>query len=238
VGRRSAADVLAGMLDLQASVRLADFLGTADRHAADAIFRAPLLLGDYVRQRLAAIEDSTCRRLDRPFEGVRIRVPDPLQTMAQVVASGATASASEGRAFAGAMWRLYRDHLLGCVSRARAEVAALRDEVTHDLRDASARGARLEGLDAVLRGALNDAVPTLCERLAVAMEVPFVEALAAAVARLPETVEAAAMAPWFEERGVLGAQLARTREITRALLRHEARSLATLVEASFDGGGT
>ena len=235
--RRSAAEVLAGMLDLQASVRLAHCIGAEGAGPADVSWRAPLLLGDYVQKRLEAIQDATNRRLARPFDGTRVRVPDPPQLLARLLSSGAAESRPAARAFATETWSAYRDYFLSSAMRARAEVAALREEVGSDLREASPRGARLEALDAVVRAALGDAVPGLCDRLAAAMESPFVDALARAAESLPVAAEASAIAPWFAERGVLGSQLARTAEITRALLAREARALATLVQAACDGGG-
>ena len=230
--------MLAGILDLTASVRLADCLGPVAPPAAGAIYRAPLLLGDYVRKRLAAIEDANGRRLDRPFEGVRIRVADPLCLFAQLVAAEAAQSPDAARAFAAGTWRTYRDFLLANVVRVRAEVAELRAEVASDLRTASPWGAKLEALDAIVRGALSDAVPALCERLANAMEAPFVEALTAAIARLSasEAVESSVIASWFAPHAVLGAQLTRTSEIVRALLAHDGRSLVALVDAACNEG--
>jgi hypothetical protein len=238
--RRSAAEVLATILDLTASVRLADRLGPAvpqQTQASDVAFRAPLLLGDYVRTRLASIESAACRRLERPFDGLRVRVADPLRLFAQLVSSDAAKSPEGARAFAAATWRTYRDYLLASVTRARSEVGELHSEVASDLRSASPRGAKLEALDAIVRGALNDAVPALCDRLATAMEPPFVEALTAATVRLTatEAVDSSAIVPWFAPHGVLGAQLARTGEIVRALLGHEARSLAVLVDTACNG---
>ena len=237
LARRSAAEVLAGMLDLTASVRLADCLGPVAPPPAGMTFQAPLLLGDYVRTRLASIDDATRRRLERPFDGLRIRVADPLRLFAQLVSSEGAKSPEAARAFAEATWRTYRDFLLASVMRVRAEVAELRDEVASDLRSASPRGAKLEALDAIVRGALNDAVPALCERLTMAMEAPFVEALTAATLRLTalEAVESSAIAPWFAPHAVLGAQLARTGEVVRALLAHDGRSLVMLVDTACQG---
>jgi hypothetical protein len=236
--RRSAAEVLAGTLDLIASVRLADCLGPAAPNAPGVTFGAPLLLGDYVRKRLASIEDATCRRLERPFDGPRNRVADPVRLFAQLVSSEGAKSPDGARVFAVATWQTYRDLLLTSVSRARAEVAELRAEVASDLRSASPRGAKLEALDAIVRGALNDAVPGLCARLATAMDAPFVEALTAATVRLTamEAVDASVVAAWFAPHALLGAQLARTSEIVRALLAHEGRSLVLLVDAVCNGG--
>ena len=220
------------MLDLQASVRLAHCLGPPGAGAETVAWRAPLLLGDYVQKRLAAIDDAASRRLARPFDGSRAKVGDPAQLAADVTASGATESSAAARAFAAATWHGYRDYFLASVTRARAEVAALREEVAGDLRAASPVGARLEAFDAVVHAALDGAVPALCGRLAAAMEAPFVGALSAATVGLPAIVDAAAVSPWFAERAVLGAQLARTSEITRALLAREGRSLAALVHAA------
>jgi len=237
--RRSAAEVLAGILDLTASVRLADCLGPTPPPPPGVTFHAPLLLGDYVRKRLASIEETTCRRLGRPFDGLRVRVADPPRLFEQLASHNGLSSPEGARAFAIATWRTYRDFLLASVIQARAEVAELHAEVASDLRSASPRGAKLEALDAVVRGALNDAVPALCERLATAMEPAFVEALSAATARLRETAPAdsAAIAPWFAPHAVLGAQLARTGDIVRALLAHEGRSLVLLVDTACSGGG-
>jgi hypothetical protein len=191
-----------------------------------------------VRKRLASIEEGARRRLERPFEGIRARVADPLRLFAQLVSSEGAKSPEGARAFAVATWGTYRDFLLSSVIRARAEVAELRAEVASDLQCASPRGAKLEAVDAIVRGALNDAVPALCDRLATAMEAPFVEALTAATAGLTavEAVDSSAIAPWFAPHAVLGAQLARTGEIVRALLAHEGRSLVLLVDTACNGG--
>jgi hypothetical protein len=235
--RRTAAEVLAGMLDLQGSVRLAHCLGGSKPRPAtgDASLTAspPLLLGDYVRKRLAAIDDAVSRRLARPFDGARVRVADAPHLFAELASSGATESTEGARAFADVTWRGYRDYFLASLWHARAEVAELREEVTSDLRVSSPLGATLEAVDAAVRGAMSGAVPGLCERLATAMEAPFVGALVTAIRALPAPLEASAIAPWFAERGVLGAQLARTREVTRALLARDARTLETLVDAAY-----
>jgi hypothetical protein len=234
--RRSAAEVLAGMLDLPSSVRLSDWLAPEKvTPAADLSWRTPLLLGDYVQKRLTAIDELTSRRLARPFDGARVRVSSATDLAAELAANG-----SDARAFVNATWESYRVYLLVNVARARAEIAALRDEIGQDLKEASAHGAKLEAVDAVVRGALAADVPSFLERLANAMEAPFVTRLAAAVdalAAVGGAIDAAALGPWFDPRGVLGEQLARTHEITRALLRREARILVTLVQAACAGAG-
>jgi hypothetical protein len=227
--------VLAEMLDLQATVRLAHGLAEPDVAATDGRWRAPLLLGDYVRKRLAAVDEAASRRFARPFDGPRVRVSDAAQLADRIMASGATKSPEAARAFAVETWDEYRYHFVVSVARVRAEVGALRDEIGVDLRDAGPRGAKLEALDTILRAAIDDHVPVLCERLAIAMEEPFVAALAAAtlaVAREDGVVDAAAITPWFKARGVLGAQLARSAEVTRALFAREARVIETLVDAA------
>ncbi len=191
-----------------------------------------------MRKRLAAIEEGTRHRLDHPFEGFRARVADPLRLFAQLVASDGAKSPHGARAFAGATWRTYQELFVVSVARARAEVAELRAEVASDLRTASARGAKLEALDAIVRRGLDDALPGLVERLATAMEAPFVESLTAATLQLTatEAVDSTVIAPWFGPHQVLGAQLARTGEIVRALLAHEGRSLVLLVDSACNGG--
>ncbi len=225
-------------MNLTASVRLADGLASAEALLPGVSFHAPFLLGDYVRRRLASIEEATFRHLDRPFEGFRIRVADPLRLFAQLVASDAAKSPEGARSFAVSTWATYREFLLASVARARAEVAELHGEVAADLRSASPRGVRLEALDGIVRGAVNDAVPALLERLATAMETPFVTTLTEAILGLTatEAVDSAVIAPWFAPHGTLGAQLARTSEIVRALLAHEARWLLVLVDTACNGG--
>jgi hypothetical protein len=238
--RRNAAEVLATMLDLQASVKLAHALGAssgapgalATENAEPAA--APLfLLGDYVRKRLSAIEDAVNNRLARPFDGARARVASLVPFVAELVSSEATASSAAARAFAESTWRGYRSLLLASLAHARAEVAELREEVASDLRQAGGRGAALEAIDAAVRTALAGSVPALCERLATAMERPFVSALAAAIQSLPAPVGAESVGAWFGEQGVLGKQLAQTRELTRALLARDARMLEALVDAAY-----
>ena len=230
--RRTAAETLAGMLDLQGSVRLAHCLGDPRRKAVeDASLHPPLLLGDYVRQRLTAIEEGMVRRLARPFDGARLRVADPAQVRVQL-AEGR----EDGRAFAEAIWGTYRDLFLGSVGRVRADVAELREEVASDLRAAGERGKTLETVDGVVRAALNVSVPDLLGRLATAMRGAFVDALAAAVERLPAVIDDPAIAAWFGERGVLGAQIARTRELTRTFLVRDGQMVQTLVDATFAEG--
>jgi hypothetical protein len=235
--RRGAAEVLAGMLDLQASVRLAHCVSAPEPQRAEGAWRAPLLLGDYVQKRLGAIDEATSRRLGRPFDGARIRVSDPVQLAAQLLSSDARESPESARAFALTTWRAHREYLLSNISRARADVAALREEVAADLREASPRGAKLEALDAVVRAAMSDAVPALCQRLAAVMEAPFVQGLTKATLSLPSLMDATTLAPWFTERGVLGAHLARTTELTRALLARDARAVETLVDAACSPSG-
>src|SRR5258706_2804843 len=84
-----AAQVVASILDLDASVKLAHCLGDA---VSEGRSHAPMLLGDYVRKRLEAIDETTSRRLARPFEPGRASVPDRAEMKAQIVELGAATS--------------------------------------------------------------------------------------------------------------------------------------------------
>jgi len=231
--RRHAAEVLATMLDLQASVKLAHALGAPLAATAEPPAAPLFLLGDYVRKRLVAIEDAVNNRLARPFDNARARVASLVPFVAELVSSEATASSAAARAFAESTWRGYRSLLVSSLAHARAEVAELREEVASDLRQAGPRGATLEAVDAAVRAALAGSVPALCDRLATAMERPFVTALAAAIQSVSSPVDAESVGAWFGEQGLLGRQLAQTRELTRALLARDARMLEALVDAAY-----
>ena len=234
--RRTAAEALAALLDLPTSVRLAHCLGASwwDARREDADERAPTLLPDYVRKRLEAIEDAAGRRLGRPFEGARVRVAGPSQLLGELLSAGATKSVEARREFAQETWATYRDFLLGSLQRIRAEIAELRDEIKTDLRHAGRRGESIEAVDTVLRGAMNASILELYERLATAMGAAFVPAFGAAIAELAEPIEQASIEPWFAAEGLLGAQIARTRELTRAHFVREARLMTALVDAAFE----
>ena len=237
--RRTAAEALAGMLDLQGSVQLAHCLG-ASKGDADGGNSAPTVLPDYVRKRLAAIEDGAVRRLARPFDGARVRVADPPRLFSELTSSGALASRKGARAFAEDTWAAYRDYLLASVGRVRADVAELRAEIAVDLRHAGGRAMGLEAIDGVLRAAINAAAPALYERLATAMAPSFANALAAEVEALAARKVPAlgVVEGWFSDRGVLGAQLARIRDLTCGFLARDARMLETLLDAAFNEGAS
>src|SRR5206468_1143709 len=122
---------------------------------------APMLLGDYVRKRLAAIDEATCRRLARPFDPGRASLPDRAELHGQLLESGASASKAAAKAFAMTIGRAHREYFL-------------------------------PGVEAVAR--------------------------------------------WFADDGIIGAQITRTRDVTRGLLAHEGAVLETLVDAACRGG--
>ena len=118
------------------------------------------------------------------------------------------------------------------IQRARGDIAALRDELTDDLRALGPNAARLEAIDATLRSATEAGIARVWERLAAAMEASFSRAMRAALRDLPAATSVAAVEPWFAERGAFGAQLARTRDVTFGLLAREGAILEALVDAA------
>ncbi len=226
----SAAHVLASLLDLDASVKLAHCLG--DKRAPLERALAPTLLGDYVRKRIQSIEDAANRRLSRPFDAVRARVPDLAEVHAQVVA---VESKPAAKALAMSLGRTHREYLLVSVGRVRADIGALREEVTHDVQALGHRAMRLEALDAIVRGSVESAMPRLLERAAAALEGAFVRDLTAAIAAFDAASPVDAMAPWFADGGIIGAQLGRTRDLTLGILAREAQVLEALVESACRG---
>jgi len=230
----SAAQVLASILDLDASVKLAHCLAD-DLTPPEA--PPPMLRGDYVRKRLEAIDDTMTRRLARPFDPGRASLPDRNEVHAQIVEMGAGASKEAVKAFAVSMGRAHRDWFMVSVGRARAEIRALREEVTEDLRQLGAKAARLEEIDAIVRGSIDDAMGRLVDRAALALEAAFVPAFAEAVTAVDVEAGVEAIAPWFADRGVIAMQIARTRDVTRSLLAHEAAVLEALVDSACRAAG-
>jgi hypothetical protein len=232
------AQTLASLLDLQGSVQLAHCLRRQEpaRDARASELRAanesaPLLLGDYVRRRLEA--------LDRPRRSGGLRgLPSAAGVHAELAASAPREpSAAAARGFAAGVARACRDHFLATLGRGRADVAALRDEVANDLKKLGGGAARLEALDAALREATSAGIERLGERFAAAHEGGLTARLAAAYLALPPAPTLADVAAWFEPRGVIGEPLASAGEVARALLRREAAILVALVDAACGGRG-
>ena len=241
----STAHVLASMLDLHGSVRLAHCLRARTPAAStydDA--RAPLLLGDYVRARLASIEETTFRRLARPHDAGRTRLPNASEVLEQIAESDTQGSRAVTKALAASLWRTQREYLVASVARVRFEVATLREEVASDLRALGPVAMRLEAIDATLRTSIDDAFAKLLERLAFAMEGAFVEALTTkltaffrdAAARESGATAIAAIAPWFVGDGVFATQLTRTRDVVRGALSNESAVLVALVDGACKRG--
>ena len=229
------AEVLGSLLDLRATVRLAQLLDRAPAATVEPA-PAPLLLSDYVRKRLASIEASARKRLARPFEGTRATFASPEDVREWRATYDAAGSPEGARAFAARVARSLREHLVTSVSRVRMEVGALREEVVLDLPGLGANAARLVDLDSVLYASIGDATPALCERLAAALEPGFVKALLMHLARLHEGDAEAALHGWFEEGGVITAALARVRDMTLTVLAGEGAMALALVDAACRGG--
>ena len=242
----STAHVLASMLDLHGSVRLAHCLRARAPAAStydDA--RAPLLLGDYVRARLASIEETTFRRLARPHDAGRTRLPNAREVLEQIAESDPNGSRAVTKALAASLWRTQREYLVASVARVRFEVATLREELASDLRALGPVAMRLEAIDATLRTSIDDAFAKLLERLAFAMEGAFVEALTTkltAFFRDPAARESgaaiAAIGPWFAGDGVFATQLTRTRDVVRGALANESAVLVALVDGACKRGAS
>ena len=166
----------------------------------------------------------------RAVVAASVRLPAPADLHRELAQAGAFGAPANAREITARLARTWRDHFLATLSRGRADIAALREEVVDDLRQLGGVATRLESLDGTLHRATDAGVVGLHERLAAALQGALTRSLDGAVAPVAD-VEA-----WFTPGGAIGEHLARGAEIARTLARNDAALLVTLVDTACTGG--
>ena len=221
------AQTLSALLDFQGTVQLAHCLrGGGARPTFGS--GGPLLLGDYVRRRIEAMA--------RAVVAASVRLPAPADLHRELAQAGAFGAPANAREITARLARTWRDHFLATLSRGRADIAALREEVVDDLRHLGGVATRLESLDGTLHRATDAGVVGLHERLAAALQGALTRSLDGAVAALSPLAPVADVEAWFTPGGAIGEHLARGAEIARTLARNDAALLVTLVDTACTGG--
>lgn len=225
--------VLASLLDLNGTVRVADHLAVR-RNAPATPARAAV--PSPVRKRLAKkvdeILDETRSAFDAPWTGRR-SMPGP-DVVARVLAESGALESREEAAIASVAATLTSqarerwDHQL---ARSRQRLRWLRTDVANELRALSPRAAEVEGFDAVLSRSLETGYAKLLMRLDQKLDDVFAARVRAAIRALPEGESS--LDGWFRPGGVMHRHARDLASLLAILIDHEVEILHSLADAAW-----
>lgn len=231
--RADAASLLAGLMDLRASVQLA-----ADLASLPGVVcprpepRAPESVRSLVKERGAEL----AARVEQGAKSAlhtRHKLPTAAAMFGVLEDWGALEKRS-GRPLTAAIEALYAPFgvfAANQIERARASARAVREEIGPALGAVSPGAARLERLDAALGAATERGRVQRIGRLLPRISADFADRLRAAVQALPPDARADHLDPWFAPGGCVREHLAAVSTIVLAVLHHEQSRLDALTEA-------
>lgn len=227
--------VLAAILDLNGTVRLADHLairkpqlGASGRHAPPSPVR------DRLAKKVDEIVDEARSAFDAPFVGRRAMPSRELilrileQTKARETRDEAAIVAAAGLLHAQVRERF--DHHL---ARARQRIRWLRTDVSAELRALGPRAADLEAFDAVLTRGIDPGFIRLLQALETRLDAVFTARLRASVLALPPPPDDRAIASWFEGRGCMARHARDLSALLCLIVDHEIDALHSLADAAW-----
>jgi hypothetical protein len=221
---------LADLIDVRGAVVLAEAL-LAQPVAAPPVAPEPLRAaftdgwGD-IRRRL----DEARAHAFRP----RYRLTTPERAAQRVAQAGLSPrpSAASLRALTRTLWTPYADFIETQTKRARFALRDLRLQLGPLIAGQSAAATQLELLDTALATAVHARVEGLIRRIAHSAELSFGAQLKAQLEVLPRPPSAEDLAPFFGPEGAVRAGFLDALRLSRAVIDHEHRQLAGLIEAA------
>lgn len=231
--RADAASLLAGLMDLRASVQLA-----ADLASLPGVVcprpepRAPESVRSLVKERGAELAARVAQGTKSALHA-RNKLPTAA-AMFGVLEDWGALEKRAGRPLTAAIEALYAPFGVFAASqieRARASARAVRYELGPALSAVGPGAARLERLDAVLDAATERGRAQRLGRFLPKISADFADRLRAAVLALPPDAHAEHLAPWFAPGGCVHEHLAAVGTIVLAVLHHEQSRLDALTEA-------
>lgn len=226
--------VLASLLDLNGTVRVADHL--AIRKPRTAIMRAvsgssPIRaqfakkVGDIIDEARSAFDDPFAGRRPMPREADMLRI---LDEEADALATRDPASLLAVARKLSAQARERFEHQL---ARARQRLRWVRTDIAADVRAISRDAADLESFDAVLTRGLDPGFIRLLQSLERRLDDVFVARFVRAANGLPEGTRD--IAPWFEHGGLMRAHAADLSAVLLLVVDHEVDVLHALADAAW-----
>lgn len=218
--RADPVDILAGMLDLRGSVRLAELVtellpALDEKEPGNAL--SPSFLGQLESRVLAILEE-----VPKAFESLH----RPARVLRAIRAE------EDARAGARALTERFEEAMARAIARARSEIRALREEIAETLRGAGPRAAALEQLDTALvlatRGTLSSRLASIVPFAATAFE----ELVTQRLVVEGEGLELSKVEVFCRPDGWLGRAVAEGEATALAIARVEAGILVALVEAA------
>lgn len=209
-------EVLASMLDLRGSVRLAEIL---DR--------------SFVASGSESAKPSAFAEVERRVSAILEQVPVAFESLRRPARMlRAIRAESEPRASARALADRYEEAMTRAIARARTDLRALRDELGEELRKASPRSLALHELDSALvmatRGAMTARFASVIPAAVRAFEERATERLVTA----GQGVDLAKVEAWCRPEGWLGRAVGEGEATALAMARAESGLLLALAEAA------
>lgn len=224
--------VLASLLDLNSTVRLADHLATHRRSPLPEMETSASPLRERLSKKVDDLRTEAASTFDQPFTGRRAfpqaQVVLRVLTETSALETRGRAECTEAARTLQAQVRERFDHQL---AKARQRIRWLRTDAASEIRAFGPRAADLETFDSVLARALEAGFHRLHRSLEVRLDDVFVARIVTAVAALPEG--ATSLDAWYAPRGVLTRHAEDLGALLRLLVDYELDALLALVDTAY-----
>lgn len=224
--------MLASLLDLSATVRLADHLAIHARNPLPATDVPASPLRQKLAKKVGEVRSETSAAFEQPFVGRRA-LPTAATVLRVLHESRAleTRERAEARAAGDLLKSQARERFDHQLARSRQRLRWLRTDFAGEIRALGPRAAQLEAFDAVLTRSLENGQLTLHHALERRLDDVFVTRFVAAVAALP--TDAVDVDRWYQPGGVLHRHAADLGALLRLLVDHEIDAFHALVDTAF-----
>lgn len=224
--------VLASLLDLNATVRLADHLATHRRSPLPA----PEVTASPLRERLAKkiddLRQEAAAAFEQPFTGRRSlpQAPVVLRILHETSAleTRGRAEATEAARTLQAQVRERFEHQL---AKARQRIRWLRSDAAAEIRALGPRAAELESFDAVLTRSLEVGFHRLNRALDARLDDVFTARMVSAIVALPDG--ATSIDAWYAPNGVLRRHAEDLGALLVVLVDYELDALLAFVDTAY-----
>lgn len=230
--------MLAHLLDLPGSVRIADHLATMPREAFSPIATEPGVGASPIRGRverkMRELRQELLASFEDPFVGRRA-APGAERIREVLLASGAFPARTPGTIAAAASTLAFEvrerfDHQL---ARGRQRVRWARVDVTAELRALGPVAARIETLDQAVGRATEASTVKLQRELDARLDACFEEALTRALAALDADASSPATEAWVARGGFVDRHVRTLYSLCMVLVDHEIDALLALVDSAW-----
>lgn len=229
---READAVLASLLDLNSTVRLADHLATRRRSPLPT----PEVVASPIRAKLAKkvdeIRDEARTSFASPFAGRRA-LPQAAVVLRVLEESNAleTRGTAETTSAADTLRAQVRERFDHQLTKARQRIRWLRSDVAPELRALGPRAAEFESFDATLSRALESGFVRLHRSLETRLDDVFTARLVHAVAALPASPTS--LDAWYVPGGMLARHAADLGSLLALLVDYELDALHAFVDTAY-----